>query len=65
MIRLSTGIHEFDRLIERGIPQGFFVALTGEPGTGKTIFSLSFIHEGLVHGAVSYTHLTLPTIYSV
>jgi RecA-superfamily ATPases implicated in signal transduction len=50
MIRLSTGIHEFDRLIEGGIPQGFFVALTGEPGTGKTIFSLSFIHEGLVHG---------------
>ncbi|PVU74935.1 KaiC domain-containing protein [Sulfolobus sp. SCGC AB-777_G06] len=50
MIRLSTGIHEFDRLIEGGIPQGFFVALTGEPGTGKTIFSLSFIHEGLVNG---------------
>ena len=50
MIRLSTGIHKFDKLIEGGIPQGFFVALTGEPGTGKTIFSLSFIHEGLVHG---------------
>lgn len=50
MARLSTGIPEFDRLIEGGIPQGFFVALTGEPGTGKTIFSLSFIHQGLKDG---------------
>ncbi|MCY0859580.1 MAG: KaiC domain-containing protein [Sulfolobaceae archaeon] len=50
MIRLSTGIPEFDKLIEGGIPQGFFVAITGEPGTGKTIFSLHFIAEGLKEG---------------
>ncbi|AWR94179.1 KaiC domain-containing protein [Acidianus brierleyi] len=50
MVRLSTGIPEFDKLIEGGIPQGFFVALTGEPGTGKSIFSESFIAEGLKEG---------------
>ncbi|MCI2413717.1 MAG: KaiC domain-containing protein [Candidatus Aramenus sp.] len=50
MQRLSTGISEFDKLIEGGIPQGFFVALTGEPGTGKTIFAESFINEGLKEG---------------
>lgn len=52
MIRLSTGIPNFDKLIEGGIPQGFFVALTGEPGTGKTIFSLHFIAEGLKEGDI-------------
>jgi len=50
MTRLSTGIPEFDKLIEGGIPQGFFVAVTGEPGTGKTIFSLHFIAQGLKEG---------------
>jgi len=48
--RLSTGVPGFDRLLEGGIPQGFMVALTGEPGTGKTIFSLHFIAEGLKKG---------------
>jgi KaiC domain protein len=48
--RLSTGIPQFDALIEGGIPEGFFVALTGEPGTGKTIFSLHFIAQGLKEG---------------
>lgn len=50
MRRLSTGIPQFDALIEGGIPEGFFVALTGEPGTGKTIFSLHFIAQGLKEG---------------
>jgi KaiC domain protein len=48
--RLSTGIPEFDKLIESGIPKGFLVALTGEPGTGKTIFSIHFIAQGIKEG---------------
>lgn len=52
MKRLSTGIPEFDKLIEGGIPQGFFVAVTGEPGTGKTVFSLHFIAQGLKEGDI-------------
>lgn len=48
--RLSTGVKEFDELIEGGIPRGFFVAVTGEPGTGKTIFCIHFINEGIKVG---------------
>lgn len=45
--RLSTGIAEFDRIVEGGIPRGFFVAVVGEPGTGKSIFCQHFIAEGI------------------
>jgi len=45
--RLSTGIPELDKLIDGGIPRGFVVAITGEPGTGKTIFSIHFIAQGI------------------
>ncbi len=49
MERLSTGILDFDKLIGGGIPRGFFVAVTGEPGTGKTIFCMHFIWNGLLN----------------
>jgi len=45
--RLSTGVPDFDRLIAGGIPRGFLVAGTGEPGTGKTIFCIHFIAQGV------------------
>jgi len=45
--RLSTGIPEVDHMIGGGIPRGFLVACTGEPGTGKTIFSIHFIGQGI------------------
>ncbi|MCE4624228.1 MAG: KaiC domain-containing protein [Caldisphaeraceae archaeon] len=45
--RLSTGIKGFDNLISGGIPRGFFVAVVGEPGTGKTIFSLHYSWQGV------------------
>jgi len=48
--RLSTGVEGFDELICGGIPRGFFVAVTGEPGTGKTIFSLHFAWRGVLDG---------------
>jgi len=48
--RLSTGIKEFDNLVEGGIPRGFLVAVVGEPGTGKTIFCMSFINKGILEG---------------
>jgi KaiC domain protein len=48
--RLATGVPGFDKLIEGGIPRGFFVAVVGEPGTGKTVFSIHFIAEGLREG---------------
>lgn len=48
--RLRTGVKGFDELIEGGIPRGFFISIVGEPGTGKTIFSLHFANEGIKEG---------------
>jgi len=48
--RLSTGVPGLDELLQGGIPKGFFVAVTGEPGTGKTILCMHFIWEGLRNG---------------
>ena len=45
--RVKTGIAGFDNLINGGIPEGFFVVVTGPPGTGKTTFSLQFLLEGI------------------
>ncbi len=48
--RLSTGVEGFDELIQGGIPRGFFVAVVGEPGTGKTVFCIHFIAQGIREG---------------
>jgi len=48
--RLSTGIREFDELIEGGIPRGFFVSVVGEPGAGKTVFCIHFANQGVLEG---------------
>ena len=48
--RLSVGVEGFDPIIAGGIPRGFFVAVTGEPGTGKTIFCLHFAWKGVLDG---------------
>ena len=53
MERLSTGIPSFDKLIQGGIPKGFFVAVVGEPGTGKTIFCQHFIAQGIKEGDIN------------
>ncbi len=45
--RLSTGVDGIDKLLEGGIPRGFLIAVTGEPGCGKTIFSIHFIGKGI------------------
>jgi circadian clock protein KaiC len=48
--RVPTGIVGLDALIEGGFPKGRSILVTGEPGTGKTIFSLQFLMEGLARG---------------
>jgi len=48
--RLSTGVKGLDEILGGGIPQGFTVAVVGEPGTGKTVFCIHFIGAGLREG---------------
>lgn len=48
--RLSTGVPELDAMLEGGIPKGFTIAVTGEPGTGKTILCIHFIAKGVREG---------------
>lgn len=44
--RTPTDIPGLDELIEGGIPKGNLVVLTGDPGSGKTIFCLQYLYEG-------------------
>jgi KaiC domain protein len=48
--RLSTGVEALDALLAGGIPRGFLVAVTGEPGTGKTVLCIHFIAQGVKVG---------------
>ena len=48
--RVPTGIKGLDHLIEGGLPKGRSILVTGDPGTGKTIFALQFLMEGLKRG---------------
>ncbi len=48
--RISTGVPEIDSILAGGIPKGFFVAVVGEPGCGKTIFCLHFVNAGITRG---------------
>ncbi|MEM2094277.1 MAG: ATPase domain-containing protein, partial [Candidatus Bathyarchaeia archaeon] len=48
--RISTGIRELDAMISGGIPRGFMVAVTGEPGTGKTVLCIHYIAQGIRDG---------------
>ncbi len=50
MERVSTGIQKLDPIIEGGFEKGGVVMVTGGTGTGKTIFSLHFMWEGLQKG---------------
>ncbi len=45
--RTKVGIQGMDELLYGGIPQGNLVVLSGDPGSGKTIFSLSFLVKGI------------------
>ena len=44
---IKTGMHGLDELIP-GFPEGEIILVAGRPGTGKTIFSASFLYNGAV-----------------
>ncbi|MDD5337296.1 MAG: ATPase domain-containing protein [Candidatus ainarchaeum sp.] len=45
--RVQAGIPGLDRLVEGGLVENSLVVLRGDTGTGKTIFALQFIYEGI------------------
>ena len=48
--RVSTGIPDLDPLIEGGFPAGKSYLVTGEQGSGKTVFCIQFILSSLLAG---------------
>ncbi len=46
--RISTGSEGLDVLLGGGFPKGSIVLVTGNPGTGKTIFSTQYLYRGAV-----------------
>jgi KaiC/GvpD/RAD55 family RecA-like ATPase len=48
MKRVSTGIEGLDRMLKGGLPAGRCILVCGGPGSGKTIFSMQFLHYGSV-----------------
>ncbi len=45
--RVATGIRGFDELISGGFEKNSIVLLVGSAGTGKTLFSMQFLFEGV------------------
>lgn len=50
LARISTGIQGLDQLISGGFLSGKVYLISGEAGTGKTIFGLQYIFNGLIRG---------------
>jgi circadian clock protein KaiC len=47
MERIKSGIKGLDNLVGKGIPRGHSILICGAPGTGKTIFGLQFLYNGV------------------
>ena len=50
MKRIKSGIPGLDRLMKGGFPERSVVLVSGEPGTGKTLFGLQYIYSGANNG---------------
>ncbi|MDA4113543.1 MAG: hypothetical protein OK474_05830 [Thaumarchaeota archaeon] len=46
--RVSTGNSKLDSFLSGGFPRGSLILVSGNPGTGKTIFTASFLYNGAV-----------------
>jgi KaiC/GvpD/RAD55 family RecA-like ATPase len=61
MARLKTGIEGLDELIGGGIESGSRNILYGPLGTGKTVFAMQFLWQGLLEGeTVAYDVMDKP-----
>lgn len=48
--RVPTGVPGFDKLVEGGLVRGSTYLIAGQTGTGKSIFSMQYLLEGLKRG---------------
>jgi len=48
--RKSFGIKGIDEMADGGIPQGHMVLVSGNTGTGKTMFGMHFLRQGMSDG---------------
>jgi KaiC/GvpD/RAD55 family RecA-like ATPase len=48
--RIKSGINGLDNFMEGGFPKGSNIVISGLPGTGKSLFGMSFIAEGCRNG---------------
>jgi circadian clock protein KaiC len=48
--RIPTGVRNLDHILKGGLPGRYTYLVQGEPGTGKTTFSLQFLLEGMRRG---------------
>jgi KaiC/GvpD/RAD55 family RecA-like ATPase len=48
--RIGSGVEGLDEVIGGGFPKGSLILLAGEPGAGKTVFSMRFLVEGALQG---------------
>ena len=63
MAKLKTGIKGLDELIGGGIESGSRNILYGSPGTGKTVFAMQFLWQGLQEGeTVSFDVMNKPFV---
>lgn len=49
-MRVKTGVPGFDELVGGGFVPGAAILVSGQSGTGKTVFGLQFLWNGLVKG---------------
>ena len=45
--KLPTGIEGFDDVCRGGLPTSRSTLVSGTSGTGKTVFSLQYLHHGI------------------
>jgi len=50
IMHISSGINGFDKISEGGFVEGSVNTIIGESGSGKTIFAMQFIMEGVKRG---------------
>ena len=62
--RLSSGSAEFDCILGGGFPTGSVSVIAGDPGTGKTVFTLQMMFHLARQGrrCLYYTTLSEPTL---